>query len=417
MVTQINAELIDTTDASWHSRLLSLLQRIPPHTPTTLFPAHFLESTLPRIGGKVVVYSDENREIGVGLLFPRAKNNNHSSIFTLRFHPLRATLGVDARAISQATEPLIAPAQLVFYNPQGEHSYNPTQQHVGAVEIGQPTQDEALQIPQLQQQVWGATPNECYPFDIHSVEFAAGTSLVARVDGQLAGFLLGFTKFGGYPLPAAWEQQFHGEIRLESQIMGVLPQYRGLRISALLKQQQAIQAQEHGMEILNWTADPLQYVNAALNFALLRAIAFDFLPNLYSFRNELNRVPASRFGLSWLVTTKRVQEQLALDASSHLFRLAEHPEIPRLNQGWEAIPGTVDAPLIAIEIPENWNALQRDNLEQALRWRQTTDELFARHIGKQEGQYVITSVGTDQERRFLIGERVTQSLWERLGAR
>ncbi len=112
-----------------------------------------------------------------------------------------------------------------------------------------------------------------------------------------------------------------------------------------------------------------------------------------------------------------MQEQLVLDASSQLLRLAEHPEIPRLNHGWEPNPGDVDAPIVAFEIPENWNALQRDNLEQALRWRQTTDQLFARYIGKQEGQYVITGVGTDQERRFLIGERVSQSLWERLGAK
>ena len=152
-------------------------------------------------------------------------------------------------------------------------------------------------IPQLQRQVWGAAPDECYPPDIHSLEFGLGTSLVARVEGQPVGFLFGVTKFGGYPLPADWHERFNGDLRLESQMMAVLPQFRGHRIANLLKRQQALDAIEAGIGIVNWTADPLQYANAALNFGLLRAVAFDFIPNLYPFRNELNRVPASRLGV------------------------------------------------------------------------------------------------------------------------
>ena len=81
-----------------------------------------------------------------------------------------------------------------------------------------------------------------------------------------------------------------------------------------------------------------------------------------------------------------------------------------------ARPKEVQPPVIAIEIPANWTVLQQENLEEALRWRETTDRLFARYIGIEEEKFAITGVGVDGERRYLIGERSCQSLWEQLGA-
>ncbi|MCB0069727.1 MAG: hypothetical protein KDD77_21335, partial [Caldilineaceae bacterium] len=61
-----------------------------------------------------------------------------------------------------------------------------------------------------------------------------------------------------------WTERFNGAFRLESQTMGVLPEYRGLRIANLLKKQQAELAWREGIGVVHWTADPLQYPNAAL---------------------------------------------------------------------------------------------------------------------------------------------------------
>jgi predicted GNAT superfamily acetyltransferase len=126
--------------------------------------------------------------------------------------------------------------------------------------------------------------------------------------GKTAGFLFGFYTFDGAPLPADWTERFNGGFRIESQTLGVLPDYRGLRIANLLKKRQAELAWREGVGVVSWTADPLQAPNAALNFGLLKAVAFEFAPDLYPFRNELNRVHASRFGLTWLVGSKRVRD-------------------------------------------------------------------------------------------------------------
>jgi predicted GNAT superfamily acetyltransferase len=216
------------------------------------------------------------------------------------------------------------------------------------------------------------------------------------------------------------QERFGGDLRLESQTLGVLPAHRGAKIGFLLKKRQAELAQAAGIGIINWTVDPLQWPNAVLNFGRLRAIAFDFTPDYYPFRNELNRVAASRFSLTWLVQSARVQMALSpttttAEPASTLLDLRQEPGIVRVNEGWQVQVTHPTAPRIAFEIPADWTALQQQDLDAALAWRTTTDALFQRLIGPAPGQYVITTVGLQDERRYLIGEQVSDELWLRLG--
>ena len=283
------------------------------------------------------------------------------------------------------------------------------------MDIGRPNAAEAAASRQIQRQVWGADEATLYPADLHSAEFGAGSSLVARVDGKPAGFIFGFYRFGGSALPADWHSRFRGDFRLESQTLAVLPEQRGLRIANLLKKLQAERAVAEGIRIVNWTSDPLQYPNAALNFGLLRAIAFEFLPDMYAFRNELNRVNASRFALTWLVGAQRVHHVPLVGAHANVHDLRRQPEIDRVNDGTLRVDYDSHAPVIAIEIPENWTLLQQLDLELAQRWRAVTDQLFTHYIGIRAGQYVVTGIGADGDRRYLLAERVDDALWARLG--
>jgi predicted GNAT superfamily acetyltransferase len=222
------------------------------------------------------------------------------------------------------------------------------------------------------------------------------------------------TKFGGTELPTPWKERLRHRVRLESQTMGVLAAFRGRHIAFLLKQVQAQQALARGIDVINWTADPLQFPNAALNFTRLGAVAYESQPDLYVFRNELNRVAASRLNLTWLVGSERVQRILSGKQPTALVDLAGRPEIVRVNDGPAAARFDADAPTIAFEIPADWTGLQRSDLPQAQRWREATDQLFGHYLGSQIGRYMITGAGIDRDRRYLVGQRVDEEFLESL---
>jgi predicted GNAT superfamily acetyltransferase len=416
-VEQVQITVLDAGAARWLEELETCRQALAATQGTLLFPPHFLRATFHRIGGKLALATVDDVRVAVGFLFPRHLQAQppHRRTYTLRVHWLAAP---DPSYVQQVVEGCAAAldgAQMVYYDPAGPHSYYQTHHEIGAVDIGRPDAAEAAASRQMQRQVWGADEATLYPADLHSAEFGAGTSLVARVDGKPAGFLFGFYRFDGSALPADWSQRFGGAFRLESQTLAVLPEHRGLRIANLLKKFQADRAFGEGIRIVNWTSDPLQYPNAALNFGLLRAVSFEFLPDMYAFRNELNRVNASRLALTWLVGAERVRETPLIGARANVLDLRRHPEIDRVNDGTLRIDFDSRAPVIAIEIPENWTLLQQLDLDSAQHWRAVTDRLFTNYIGIRPGQYAVTGVGADGDRRYLLAERADDALWERLG--
>ena len=198
--------------------------------------------------------------------------------------------------------------------------------------------------------------------------------------------------------------------------MAVLPAYRGLRIASLLKRVQAQQAWQEGIGVIHWTADPLQFPNAALNFGLLRAVAYEFAADLYPFRNDLNRVHASRLSLTWLVASRRVDDVPLVGSRAEMVDMSHRPQIAA-RQRWAAqrrprTPRAADRNRSAAGLD---GAAASKNLSGALAWRQVTDEVLQHYIGGGEGQYVITSVGAAGERRFLLAERASPTLWRQLG--
>ncbi len=414
----MNVTFLDASHPHWSRKLEQAGVLLGAGANPTLFPYHFLYVTLSKIGGKLAFFEANGATIGVGFLFPRRLSTSAEGVrrtYTLRFHAAPGHV-CDPQIITAACQRAMPEAAFVFYDPQGALSYYRTSELIGVVDIGRPDADEAAASRAIQRLVWGSPDEFLYPSDIHSAEFAAGTSLVARVDGKVAGFLFGFYAFGGAPLPADWTERYNGGFRIESQTLGVLPDYRGLRIANLLKKRQAELAWREGIGIVTWTADPLQAPNAALNFGLLKAVSFEFAPDLYPFRNELNRVHASRFGLTWLVGSKRVREAPALGARADILDLTRRPQIPRANDGCDNARFDLDADVIAIETPADWTALQAHDPAQAQAWRSLTDALFQHYIGLAPGQYTVTGVGVAEEKRFLLAERSEDRLWQRLGA-
>ncbi len=426
----MHVKLLRPAAVTWNAEIDRIGALLGVQSNPYVFPYHFLQVVLPGLGGAMVEVTDSDtpgsRHLLVGFLLPRGIDSSVSAsapdypasahTFTFRHHVLTSDTNSTQfiADVSDAIRTELPASAVVPYSPGDPHTYTRTELHSGNAGIGRPDAREAAQIRAVHQEIWNSPPEYLYPTDIHCDQFGLGTSLVARANDQVAGFLFGFYRFAGPTLPADWAQRFGGALRLESQVMGVSPRFRGMRLGHMLKRTQAEDALTHGIRLIHWTADPLQYPNAALNFGLLRAVAFSFTRDYYPFRNDLNRVPASRFALTWLIDTSRVRDIPLVGASSLILDLEHQPEIVRVNDGWVETRLDVDAPYIAIEIPADWAKLQREDVPDSLRWREATDELFERYIGIDDGQYAVTGVAVDGERRFLVAQRAGAELWERL---
>jgi predicted GNAT superfamily acetyltransferase len=423
----MHVELVLPAVATWNAEIDRIGALLDVQNNPAVFPYHFLQVVLPSLGGAMVEVTEDSRYLIAGFLFPRdmdgdvrAAGPTHAAgsgrEYTFRYHPLADNTDEPA-LIAEVAEILrtrLAAAAVVPYSPHGAHTFTRTEHAAGSAVIGHPDEAEAAQIRRIHRQIWNSPREYLYPTDIHSDEFRLGTSLVARVDGQVAGFLFGFYRFNGPALPSAWAGRFRSALRLESQTMGVLPQFRGMRLGNLLKRTQADEALAKGINMIHWTADPLQYPNAALNFGLLRAVAYDFQPDYYPFRNDLNRVPASRFALTWLIDTERVRNVPAIGSSALILDLHHQPRFFRVNDGYDRIRLDVEEPFIAIQIPPNWTEMQQTAGKEALRWREATDQIFQRYIGIEERKYVITGVAVQDDNRYLVGQRADETLWRRL---
>ncbi|MDE0139938.1 MAG: hypothetical protein OXI80_06455 [Caldilineaceae bacterium] len=373
---------------------------------------------MPKIGGACFELhcgqGDEAGSLcGYAFLLPR-DIGGEGATYALRYEHVAGSTPLRADEISSAVERDLSPnSSTYFYIPEAAHSFKPTHIEVDGVDCGRPSEEEASEIRLMQQSIWHSPPDGLYPSDLHSVEGGAGCSLVARVDGAVAGFLLGFFRFSTCTAMPPFVP-FRQDLQLESQLLAVAPGMRRRRIGQALKRLQARQALESGIDLINWTTDPLLFANGLLNFTRLGAVACEFNSSLYSFRNELNRVTAARLNLLWAVRTKRVQRALLGKGHFGPIEINSDPDLTVVNQGHGAPLLSATSARIAIEIPSDWVALQRQDQAAAQRWRDVTNQLLDHYLGSEPGQYIITATGVMRSRRFIIGERVNDSLLDDL---
>ncbi len=123
--------------------------------------------------------------------------------------------------------------------------------------------EEFLQVRDVQQQVWGFTGGEgLYPPVLNTAAENGGT-VIGAFDGlKMIGFIYGFVGI-------------HTDRRLKlcSQTMGILAEYRNKGIAATLKWAQRQRVLENGIDLITWTYDPLEAPNARLNLRTLGGMA------------------------------------------------------------------------------------------------------------------------------------------------
>ena len=155
---------------------------------------------------------------------------------------------------------------------------------------------------EVQTQVWGFSETDCVPPRLCAVaDEIGGLVLGAFLGEQMIGFSLSFpgVKDGSRPY---WH----------SHMTGVLPEHQNRGIGRRIKLLQRQQAVRAGIDLIEWTFDPLEIRNAYFNIERLGVIVRHFLPNQYGITSSRlhGGLPTDRLVAEWHVTSERVERTI-----------------------------------------------------------------------------------------------------------
>lgn len=234
-------------------------------------------------------------------------------------------------------------------------------------------QTEIRAVEELQKEVWGISDLEVVPTTQLVAAQAAGGVLLGAFDGEtLVGFAYGFP---GYE---------HGRATHHSHMLAVKPAYRNADLGRKLKLAQRESVLAQGIETMTWTFDPLQSLNAYFNFNKLGVAADTYYVDFYGAEatSFLHQTGTDRLWVTWLLSSRRVVERINKTVSAPEFGnvklLVEvgEDDAPRVyNLDGESSPEHV-----AIEIPADISALERQSGELAFKWREATRQAFTKAI-------------------------------------
>ena len=228
------------------------------------------------------------------------------------------------------------------------------------------TYDEFAQVREVQQACWGFTGGEgLYPPVLLTASQNGGTVLGAFDGGRLVAYLFGFLGL----------HENRGPLKICSQTMGVLAEYRGRGIAEQLKWAQRERALKLGLKLITWTYDPLEGPNAYLNLHKLNGIVRVYKRNVYGEHfGALNEgLPTDRFLVEWWVEqVPNIKAQMSNVKGRDITQVEGSGAEQRLI----AVDLKSDDEAVRVETPLNIQVIRKENLPLARDWRFKTREIF-----------------------------------------
>ena len=207
--------------------------------------------------------------------------------------------------------------------------------------------DELRACVALQKEVWNFSDAELVPLRMFVV--------AEKVGGQVMG---AFAADGmvGFALSVPGTRS--GHVYLHSHMLGVRKEYRNSGLGRRLKLLQREEALARGIELIEWTFDPLEIKNAYLNIEKLGAIARRYNINQYGITSSPlhGGLPSDRLIAEWWLKSKRVETLLAT-GKNPAFQRAAAIDVPAQIYDWKA----------AAETRGKAQQVQEGNREQFLR--------------------------------------------------
>lgn len=184
-----------------------------------------------------------------------------------------------------------------------------------------------------------------------------------------------------------------GRLLHYSHMTAVDPRLRAAGLGARLKWAQRAAVLEQGIDLMIWTFDPLESLNAYFNFSKLGVVAARYLEDLYgTTSSELHRgSPTDRFLAEWRLRSEPVRRRLQGKAGAAAEALARDPQalpvvLAAVEHGTPSGPGEPelgrDDDRLACEIPSAIQEVKRADPEAALAWRLATRAVFSHYLSR-----------------------------------
>jgi len=248
------------------------------------------------------------------------------------------------------------------------------------------TLEETARVVELERVIWGPGYDDVVPASILTISRMRGGILVGAFDGPdgaPADRMIGFV----YSLPAIRE----GKPTQWSHMLGVLDPFRSAGVGRELKLLQRERTLAMGLDLIEWTYDPMQAMNAHLNFTKLGVVVEEYEENVYGESSSpLHRGnPTDRFVAEWWVRKPHVERRIA----------QRGPVVIRANEIADAVPvnrvapsgdwlESVDVDLsletrrLLVHIPTGFTEMLARNPELALAWRICTRAIFTTYFDR-----------------------------------
>jgi predicted GNAT superfamily acetyltransferase len=154
----------------------------------------------------------------------------------------------------------------------------------------------------LQKEVWNFSDSELVPLRLFVV--------AEKVGGQVMGAFAG-SEMVGFALSVPGTRS--GKVYLHSHMLAVRADHRNGGLGRRLKLFQREEALSRGIELIEWTFDPLEIKNAYLNIERLGAIARRYNLNQYGITSSplQGGLPSDRLIAEWWLKSKRVETLLS----------------------------------------------------------------------------------------------------------
>ncbi len=235
-------------------------------------------------------------------------------------------------------------------------------------------------IEDIQKEAWGFNDLDIVPAaTLIATQHAGGIVLGAFEGDCMIGFAYAFPAFEG------------GRTSMHSHMLAVRTEHRNCHAGFYLKLAQRERVLEKGLDEITWTFDPLQSLNAHLNFSKLGVVSRRYLVNFYG---EASSSPlhqgfgTDRLWVSWLLNSDRVKQCISRSPSQRAAKVVAASNDAGsfiqsaliYSEGARPLLGDFSFGLSAnrctIEIPHDINSVKERDPKLGTEWRAATRAAF-----------------------------------------